>query len=372
MDNKRKHSILSAMPKVFIYDAVKAAQALTMLSGMSSPWAQKRYKVYNILAFNKDLTLGEIARQACVNRKTVRKFVALLDHQTTNMVAVYNRRGRHIFLTTDQEVELRQDFANLEEAVEVQKWLTDKGVLMSIKKVYSLLRSLNLSLRETKCSKNVLKHPSLVDRQRLTLSANEVELIKERLKSEVNQLFRARLKAILRVGTSTDKVSSIALEIESLGTSYLSVRQITDIQPIIKRILAKSDPVADHLNKKLLRNEIADLKRLSQSNIHRPDSVKDPAVQLILQLLKNLIRDRAFFNKSLFSPRSLRAETLFLLDHNPPDHNFVRLHRMLLEDAFAKAIKRSHVSRQTISRWCHIYRSGRQSGIEGGVKLLCC
>ena len=150
------------MPKVFYYSPANAERALRSLATHLEPWAERRRKVYALLASEENLQLDNIARRAGVNRKTVRKWVAWMEEQTPETAAQYNRGGRNQSLTREQEVELRRDMAAAPvplTAVEIREWLAGKGIDRNVKQIYPLLSRLRLPFKRSRGAASVRGEP---------------------------------------------------------------------------------------------------------------------------------------------------------------------------------------------------------------------
>ena len=250
-----------------------------------------------------------------------------------------------------------------------------KGIDRNVKQIYPLLSRLRLPFKRSRCAAPVHGEPNdkviTKTHRRLKLSDAEVAALGDRLREETDPGYRARLAALIKVGTTQEKMSAIADETRSLDDLPFAKKDITNITALIRAILGKSEPLFRFICGRVFRINNGTKERHYHALAAKPPIEDAAMITDIVNTLRSLKNNPSFYAKSLFPPGRLRPETVALLDQDPQGADQERLHRMILEDGFPAAIKRRHIARQTLSKWCQIYRDGVRTGITGGVGAIC-
>jgi hypothetical protein len=146
-----------------------------------------------------------------------------------------------------------------------------------------------------------------------------------------------------------------------------TANEITNLPGIVERLRKQSDPISAYLWQQLSKAEQTTLKKFQPSG-----SDAASARDVVLGVFNKINEQPSIYQPSRFKGVALTYETLALLHQSPKDVELSHVNRLLLQDAYAPQLTRSH--REGVGALVHEevhvvqqYGGGRRSNPPGSL-----
>jgi hypothetical protein len=120
-------------------------------------------------------------------------------------------------------------------------------------------------------------------------------------------------------------------------TGPFSANEIKNLSAIVERLRKQSDPISSYLWKELSNQEKLELVKYQPSA-----SSASAAQEIVLEAFNKILEEPCIYTSARFKGIPLTYETQALLHQSPKDIELSHPNRLLLQDAYAQDLTRSH------------------------------